>query len=389
MSSRKYIRKENSAVKSFYEPCAEFMEETPPDIARFIEFIQRETGLPRNSKNYPVDSKTIAAAAKAFQKGAHEVFGFALDLENPDSTQLDCFANKHLIDPSLRKYFEGVKLRQDLTEKELEEYEQAAEGVRIPREPLLYYAMGAFWGEWLVRHRNAVWALYPPLNPIQSFVDIVTTKFHSACIHPFSQATKKLCDPDSDKLSTKAKAIQSIRNCLPPYPLLVSLEDAVHATLELLPTNAKKALEAERKGEDEKAFSLFSKAIEEQPWNAWLIALAISLGWRLQEWKKLEKLLRRLLELKPDHPAAYYNLAIAYSRTGKARGQELIELLEKAVELDPNYGRAHLSLAWYLVGARRLEEALTHAQWVYENDPKLRNEARVIIDGIKRARDFL
>jgi tetratricopeptide (TPR) repeat protein len=388
MNPKGYVREESPAVKSFYEPCAEFMEETPEDVAEFVEFIQRETGLPRSSENYPVDPEAIAAAAEAFQKGAREVFGFPLDLDDPDSTQLDRLANKHLIDPSLRRYFKGVELR-DLGEEEQKEYGQAAKGARIPKEPLLYYAMGAFWGEWLVRHRNAVWALYPPLNPVQTFVDIVTTKFRSACIHPFSQVTKKLCDPDSDKLSTKVKALQGIRNILPPYLLLVSLEDAVHATLELLPPSAKRALEVERKGEDEKAFELFSEAIKEQPGNAWLIALAISPGWRLQEWKRLEKLLRRLLELTPDYPTAYYNLAIAYSRTGKARVQELIELFEKAVELDPNYGKAHLSLAWYLAGARRLEEALIHAQWVYENDPELKKEAQVIIEGIKRAGDFL
>jgi tetratricopeptide (TPR) repeat protein len=379
----RYVRREDPTVKIFYEPCREFMEETPQDMASFIEFIHGETGLPKSSENYPVDQKRISEAAEAFQSGARRLFGFPLDMESPDSAQLDCFANKHLIDPSLRRYFDGPKLRRDLSEKELEEYEQTAGHARIPREPLLYYAMGAFWGEWLVRHSSAVWALYPPLNPIQSFVDLVSI-LGTLCMHPFSQVTKKLCDPEGDSLYLIVKTLLSQRRFFPPYPLLASLADAEHATRELLPPSGRRALDAEKRGEDEEAFRLFSEAFEEQPRNAWLLALAIPSGWRLQKWDRLVGLLRRLLKLKPDNPAIYYHLAVAYSRTKGSKIQKIIGLYEKTLELDPHYGRAHLNLAWYLLGTGRVEEAKEHAQWVYENDPELKEQALIIIDGIRR-----
>jgi hypothetical protein len=128
-----------------------------------------------------------------------------------------------------------------MSDEEQEQYYLAAEANRVPDEPLLYYAMGAFWGERLVRHQEVEWALFEPLRAVQSFPDMVTGA-GTICLHPFSQVGKKLADPEGDQLAFKLAAATQNKRYFPPYPLTAALADSEVAAAASLPPDARQAL---------------------------------------------------------------------------------------------------------------------------------------------------
>ena len=160
----------------------------------------------------------------ALTRAASEQFSVTLSVDDPDPEQLDRLIDAHLIDPILRRFF--GELRGDLTKEEEQAYDLAMERNRVPDEPLLYYALGAFWGEWLTRHRGAKWALYEPLRPVQSFADFESSR-GITCTFPFSHVVKKMGAPESDSLAPMFFAVPN-RNSR-PILLLVSPADVEHA----------------------------------------------------------------------------------------------------------------------------------------------------------------
>jgi hypothetical protein len=379
-----YQREEHPTIHAFYKLYAEFMDEIPGDMRQFVERMASMTGLPREGKNYPTDSDSLRSTAVCFVDAAGDVFQFPLHLDGDDANQLDRFAEKHLIDPDLRHFF-GTNRRSHLSEAETNEYCAAAKRLRVPNEPLLYYAMGAFWGEWRVRHRQACWALYAPLNPLQAFPDMIT-QGATICSHPFSQVCKKLSDPEGDNLAYKAFVSTGQKRYLPPYPLLTSLADAEHAVRQLLPEPARRALDAEKAGNDQQAWELFCEAAmeEEQPQ---LLSMMIACAWRLNKYDMVDGVSRRLLNLVPGHPVTCHNLAVLYSHQPNMMDQA-IELLQQAVQSDPRYSRAHITLASCLSDLGRKDEARQHAEWVRDNDRDLTPEAEKLLAGLRPKRWF-
>lgn len=89
---------------------------------------------------------------------------------------------------------------------------------------------------------------------------------------------------------------------------------------------------------------------------------------KLQRVDEMERLLRRVIELKPDHYHAYnalgYTLADRNTRLPEAR-----DLVAKALELAPNEPFIIDSLGWIEYRMGRREEALQHLQRAYKARP--------------------
>lgn len=375
-----YVRVEGAEIAAFYEPYAPFLAETPPDIAAFTELLAERLDLSRATEEYPTDPAATQAAANAFVAACTAQFGVELSLDSPDVTQLDRVINRRLIAASLRPFFADAGLREDLDEAEIEAYQQAMTELRIPEEPLFYYCMGSFWGEWLCRHRQAVWALYEPLRPIQVFPDMISSG-STVCIHPFSQVVKKMSDPEGDQLAFKA-APGMVKRYFPPFPLLVSLSDAEEAVFALLPPAARRARRLEGTGRVAEALASYEEALAAAPDHAALCALAVQCACRAEDWERAGTWLRTGLALSPEHPVLCHNLAVLLARQPEGMA-EAISLLRTAIAALPNYGRARLTLAAFYAETGEAEQALAEAQWVLDNDPELAEAAAELIAGLQ------
>lgn len=78
-------------------------------------------------------------------------------------------------------------------------------------------------------------------------------------------------------------------------------------------------------------------------------------------------LLQRALDLRPDYPEAQNNLGLALASRG--RWDEAIRRYRRALELDPAYPEAHNNLGFALAGRGELEEAIDHYRRALEGDP--------------------
>ena len=83
---------------------------------------------------------------------------------------------------------------------------------------------------------------------------------------------------------------------------------------------------------------------------------------------EFEALLRRIIEIEPDHANAHNALGYTYADQNR-RLDEARELLERAIELEPDNAYIQDSVGWYLYRAGDLEGALTYLFLSYENLP--------------------
>ncbi|MCW7537485.1 tetratricopeptide repeat protein [Aquabacterium sp. A7-Y] len=89
---------------------------------------------------------------------------------------------------------------------------------------------------------------------------------------------------------------------------------------------------------------------------------------KLQRPDEMERLLRRVIELKPEHFHAYN--ALGYTLADRnTRLQEARDLVQKALELAPNEPFIIDSLGWIEYRMGRREEALQHLQRAYNARP--------------------
>jgi Flp pilus assembly protein TadD len=72
----------------------------------------------------------------------------------------------------------------------------------------------------------------------------------------------------------------------------------------------------------------------------------------------------------PQEHRAYYFCALALSRTAGTGGSEQIQLLEKAVELQPKDGKARTLLGQTYIGAGQLTKGIAELERVTRDDPK-------------------
>jgi tetratricopeptide (TPR) repeat protein len=346
-----YQRQENPAAQAFYELDVPWMDPTPPRLAAVADRLAAIIGLPRQADEYPVELDSVRGAAAALVIVARENLQFELSVDNPDDGQLDRLIEQHIAPQT-----DG----------------------RFPREPLLCYALGAFWGEWLVRHRQACWSLFAPLRPMQSMADMMGSGL-TLCSHPFSHVCKKIIDPEGDNLAYKAACIAGMKPYLPPYPLLAAMADTDEAARQVLPEPARRALDAEAKGERDIALPLYLGAAYEHPRNPVLLSRIVQLACQLQKFDTAIAIARRLVELVPDHPPSCHNLAVLLLREDGGL-LEAHELLARAVDADPSYGRGRLTLARCLHQLGEADAARQHAQWVQTNDRSLSSQASELLE---------
>lgn len=358
-------------MRAFYEAPSEFEPRTPDDVASIVEALASATSLDRRAREFPVERESLERAAGALEAVARAE-GPPVDRADPSPAQLDRFIDARVISPALRPFFAaGLPRRLERPEEE-DAYGAAVETSRIPDEPLLYYCLGAWWGEWLVRHRSAAWALEAPLTVPQWFPDGLTTML-TVCLLPFSQVAKKVADPEGDNLAFKSGLVERPVKELPPFPLIASLADARHAADALMKPSAREAIRLLEAGEDRAAFDAFLAAVEEDHENPRLLALAVQHAMTGGVFDLAERWQHTLLELVPGHPASRHNLAVIHLYTG--RPAEALSVLEALVAEVPRYGRARLTLAAVLGDAGRAQDALQHLEWVTQNDRQLAGEA--------------
>jgi tetratricopeptide (TPR) repeat protein len=368
---------ESEEEKAFYNPPAPLTEELPADVRRFAELLRERSAILRPVAGWSVAASDLREAAEIFAAAAHEVFGVRLSVDDEDPTHFDAFLNRYLIAEELRPLFDGAQVREDFSDADYERFAQLIGKTPIPAEESVYYFAGAYWGEWLVRHRGATWALHAPLRPLQAFPDMITAH-QTVALLPFSQVVKKLADPVSDTLASKAHAFGS--EYLPPYPLIASLADSEEATVALMPEKARAGLEAAAKGDMAGALALLQEAAEGEPENLLVLAHIQVIGWQAEEWEAVHRAMTQLLRQHP-HARTFYNLGVFYAQFDLL--EEAVESIRQAVLLHPPYDRAKLTMAALLAEKGEMARARSILQEVAGEsfDPQMQEEvARLLAE---------
>lgn len=353
-----YVREEGAHEKVFYKSYFDFYEVTPSDTLRFIEHIHNQTGFAINSESYPIEKENLFKAAKAVPLAAKEVFGFDLNLDDPDPEKFDSFVNKHLLDQSVSQ----APSDSGKTQGSENTTGQDRLEPQVPSEPLLYYALGSYWGEWLVRHHGAQWTLYPPLRVIQSFPDMVGM-MSVKCLLPFSHVVKKFGEPKGRYFKTILDSIVLSDRAPSRFLLTSSIADADQASMSRFSVTGQRAIQHVMAGEVSQALPLFVSAVQEDFNDLNLLATAASSAMQAGEWDQAQQWLQEGLKKDPSNAWLHFNLGIIYSNRpgGLDKG---IELFEKTLQLDPKYAKAHLAIASCYLEKGEKGKAKTHAEWV-------------------------
>ena len=120
------------------------------------------------------------------------------------------------------------------------------------------------------------------------------------------------------------------------------------------------------------AFDLLDARLEQQPDNAELLYETALLAERLDQLEIMERRLRRLIELQPEHGQAYNALGYSFAERG-IRLPEARELIDKALTLLPNDTFILDSLGWVLYRQGDLSGALATLERAYgmRDDPEI------------------
>ena len=120
------------------------------------------------------------------------------------------------------------------------------------------------------------------------------------------------------------------------------------------------------------AFDLLDGMLEKQPDNAELLYETALLAERLEQLEIMERRLRRLIELQPEHAQAYNALGYSFADRG-IRLPEARELIDKAQALMPNDTFILDSLGWVQYRQGDLPGALATLQRAYgmRDDPEI------------------
>ena len=120
------------------------------------------------------------------------------------------------------------------------------------------------------------------------------------------------------------------------------------------------------------AFDLLDARLENLPDNAELLYETALLAERLDQLEIMERRLRRLIELQPEHGQAYNALGYSFADRG-IRLPEARELIDKALALMPNDTFILDSLGWVLYRQGDLSGALATLERAYgmRDDPEI------------------
>ena len=95
----------------------------------------------------------------------------------------------------------------------------------------------------------------------------------------------------------------------------------------------------------EESYQVLAKALEQAPEDATLLYDAAMAAERLDRIDEMERLLRRLMQLKPDDPHAYNALGYTFADRNQ-RLPEAYELIDKALKLAPEDAHIVDSMGW-------------------------------------------
>lgn len=210
------------------------------------------------------------------------------------------------------------------------------------------YALGAFWGEWLVRRRGAVWVTGAPLASVPDVFD--AQELPGALVaNPFSQVARALRDPDDEALWLKADHRR------PHYGVLLAVDEEPELSA-LGPLGA--ALELVRapsQANVERALSLLAPHIDGGDAFACRVAYGMTSVFRLNELALGHA--QTLTRLAPGADSA---LCLADARS-RARGfsDEDVQLLRPVVERTPAFFEARLRLAYFLGNIGQEDEGVS------------------------------
>ncbi len=139
--------------------------------------------------------------------------------------------------------------------------------------------------------------------------------------------------------------------------------------LQLVQTEAQMLREARN---FQGVFEVLSKALEAMPDSPELLYDRAMAAEKVNRLDDLEKDLRRLIQLKPDYAHAYN--ALGYTLADRTtRIPEALELLDKALKLEPNDPFILDSMGWALFKAKRYRESVDYLRRAYaaKSDPEI------------------
>ena len=122
----------------------------------------------------------------------------------------------------------------------------------------------------------------------------------------------------------------------------------------------------------EESYQVLARALESAPDDTALLYDTAMAAERLERIDEMEKLLRRMMQLKPDDPHPYNALGYTFADRNM-RLSEAQELIEKALELAPDDAHILDSMGWVYFRMGNLSQARDYLERAY----KLRPDAEV------------
>lgn len=117
------------------------------------------------------------------------------------------------------------------------------------------------------------------------------------------------------------------------------------------------------------AYDLLGKSLEDAPNSVDLLYDQAMIAEKLDRVDVLERNLRKVIEIQPDHAHAYNALGYTFADRNM-RLPEARKLIEKAIELSPQDGYIIDSLGWVLFRMGRVREAIVQLRRAFELRPE-------------------
>ena len=136
--------------------------------------------------------------------------------------------------------------------------------------------------------------------------------------------------------------------------------------VQLISAEAQLLRDANRGAE---AFEILDQALQRLPNNPELLYDQAMAAERIDRLEAMEKSLRKLIELKPDHAHAYNALGYSLAERG-LRLPEAQTLIEQALKLLPDDGHILDSMGWVLYRRGQLEQATDFLVRAYQQRPE-------------------
>lgn len=116
------------------------------------------------------------------------------------------------------------------------------------------------------------------------------------------------------------------------------------------------------------AYEALQRGLEAQPQQPELLYEAAMMADKIGNFEATEQLLRRLIQVKPDHAHAYN--ALGYSLLERnVRTAEALELVEKALQLAPDDAAIMDSVGWGYYRAGRLDDSVAMLKRAFASNP--------------------